>query len=198
MRRPAILLVGMLCCTPVVAAPTSFLEFAYITGGENGENGPGEEDGFEFAGRYAFNELWYVGGAVGHYDRDGFAENDYFNANVGAQPRINEKTDLILEFGLWKGDQDFDAGGDADPTSAEFKFGVTSDISEKFTGFGAISLIAGDLDTGDDDDIRNFIWTAGGRYHFTRHFAVSLQVIEGHNGVNGQSDVARIAGRWTF
>lgn len=103
-----------------------------------------------------------------------------------------------MEFGLWLGDQDQDAGPDTDPTALEVKFGLGTAVGEKFTAFGAISLVAGDLDNPPDDDLRNFVWSAGGIYAFTKLFSMSLQVIEGSNGVNGQSDVARIGARWTF
>jgi hypothetical protein len=192
------LFVGVMLSTAAFAGPSSFVELAYITGGENGENGPGKENGFEVAGRYALNELWYLGGALGTYDRSSFAENDYLNLNGGTIRGLTEKTDLIVEFGFWTGSQDLDAGPDTDPMALEARFGLRTAVGKKFTGFGAISLVAGDLDSPPDDDLRNFVWLAGGGYSFNEHFALSLQVIEGSNGVNGQSDVARIGARWTF
>ncbi|HET6277324.1 MAG TPA: hypothetical protein VFG08_00925 [Candidatus Polarisedimenticolia bacterium] len=198
MRRLTLLFVGLLVSTAAFAGTSTYVELGYITGGENGENGPAEENGFEAAGRFALSPKWYLGGALGTYDRSGFAENDYLNLNGGTIRALTEKTDAIVEFGFWSGDQDNDTGTDTDPMAVEVKFGLGTKIGEKFTGFGAISLVAGDLDTPPDDDLRNFVWSAGGAYAFNKHFSLSLQVIEGSNGVNGQSDVARIGGRWTF
>jgi hypothetical protein len=58
--------------------------------------------------------------------------------------------------------------------------------------------VAGDTDSNGDDDLTNFVWSAGGAYAFTDNFSVSLKLVEGSNGVNGQSDVVRIGARWTF
>jgi len=198
MKRLLILTAGLMLSTAAVAAPASFIELAYITGGENGENGPDRQNGLEVAGRWGINDQWYLGGIIGTYDRDNVADNDYFNVNGGTLRALTERTDLVLEGGLWAGSQDNETGPDTDPKAIEFKFGLRTKIGEKFTGFGSISLVAGDLDTSSDDDLRNFVWAAGGAYSFNKHFALSLQVVEGSNGVNGQSDVARIGGHWTF
>jgi hypothetical protein len=107
-------------------------------------------------------------------------------------------TDLIVEFGLWSGDQTTNAGVKTDPKAVEVKFGLSHMIGDKFSTFGTISLVAGDLDTPTDSDLRNFVWSAGGAYIFTKHISASLKIVKGSNGVNGQSDVARAAFRWTF
>lgn len=198
MRRLTFVIIMMLSATAAVAKPASFVEGGYITGGENGENGAGKENGFEVAGRFGIAETWFVGGAVGTYDREDFAENDYLNVHAGTIQKITERTDFLMEFGFWTGSQDLDTGEDTDPKAIEAKFGLTTRIGEKFSAFGGISLVAGDLDTPTDDDLRNFVWAAGFGYAFTRHFSLDLRVVEGSNGVNGQSDVARIGGRWTF
>lgn len=183
-----------------IAAPTTFAEFAYITGGENGENGDGSEDGFEVAGAYKLNDTWYVGGALGSYDRDDpDRQNDYLNIALGAVIGLTPKTDFIGEVGLWFGDQDNPSPqSDSDPRALELKTGVNHAVTDKFSLGGTISLVAGDTDQPGDDDLRNFVWSAGGAYAFTPNFSVSLKLVEGSNGVNGQSDVVRLGARWTF
>ena len=201
MRKLTFVIIGMLMSVTVaMAKPASFVEGGYITGGENGENGPGKQNGFEVAGRFGITETWYIGGAFGTYDREDFAENDYFNFHAGTAVKASERTDFLMEFGFWTGSQDLDAPAaeDTDPKALEAKFGLGTSIGEKFSAFGTISLVAGDLDTDTDDDLRNFVWAAGFGYAFTKHFSMDLKLIEGSNGVNGQSDVARIGGRWTF
>jgi hypothetical protein len=197
-RKLTFVIIVMLSATAAVAKPSSFVEGGYITGGENGENGAGRQDGLEVAGRFGINETWYIGGALGHFDRQDFAENDYLNVHVGTSVKASERTDFLMEFGFWTGSQDLDAGGSTDPKAVEARFGFVTRIGEQFSGFGAISLVAGDLDTDTDSDLRNFVWTAGFGYAFTKHFSLNLRLVEGSNGVNGQSDVARIGGRWTF
>lgn len=76
--------------------------------------------------------------------------------------------------------------------------GVNGNITDKFSLFGMISLAAGDLDSGGNDTLRDFIWSAGGAYAFTKVFSMNVKVVEGSNGVNGQSDVARVGFRYTF
>jgi hypothetical protein len=78
------------------------------------------------------------------------------------------------------------------------KFGANTAITDAFSIFGTISLVSGDLDRPGNDDLTNFVWSAGGAYAFTPNFSLSLKLVEGSNGVNGQSDIARIGARWTF
>jgi len=198
MRRLAFLSVGLLLSTAVFAGTSTYVDVGYITGGENGENGGPRQDCLEVAGSFAVNNLWYVGGVLGSYDRRELATNDYLNVNTGTVRGLTKQTDLIVEFGLWAGRQDPETGSNTDPRSVEVKFGLNSRIGEKFSGFGTISLVAGDLDTPGSSNLQNFVWSAGGAYSFTKIFSVSLKVVKGSNGVNGQSDVARLGARWTF
>lgn len=198
MSKLTAVFVGVMLSTAVFAGTSTYVEVGYITGGENGENGAGQENGFEAAGAFAISDVWYVGGVLGTYDRRDFADNDYVNLNGGMVRGLTDQADLIVELGLWGGNQEQDSGTETDPMSLELKFGLSHMIGERFAAFGTVSLVAGDLDTDDDSDLRNFIWSAGGAYNFSDHFSVSLKVVEGSNGVNGQSDVARIGARWTF
>ena len=197
MKRLTLVLLGVLAGGVANAGPASYLELGYISGGKNGENGSGSEDGFEFAGSYAFNDRWYAGGAIGSYERPGDVDNDDININGGATWGMTERTDLITELGFWGGEQDT-PGLDTDPTALEIKTGVSTAVTDQFSLFGTISLVFGDLDTPVDDDLRNFVWSAGGAYSFTPNFSVNLKIVEGSNGVNGQDDIVRIGGRWTF
>jgi hypothetical protein len=183
-----------------LAGPSTFAEIGYISGGKNGENGDGSEDGFEAAGAFRLGEVWYVGGAIGTYDRDeAELENDYLNLAVGAAIGLTPKTDFIGEVGLWLGEQDNPHGDpDSDPKAIELKTGVSHAVTDNFSLGGTISLVGGDTDQPGDDDLRNFVWSAGGAYAFTPNFSVSLKLVEGSNGVNGQSDVVRLGARWTF
>ena len=56
----------------------------------------------------------------------------------------------------------------------------------------------GDLDVDSNDDLSNFIWSLGGSYSFTDTISMSVKLVDGMNGVNGQDEVLRIGGRWTF
>jgi len=198
MKRLSIALIGLALSGAALAAPSSYVELGYITGGENGENGSGEENGFEFAGSYAFSKMWYAGGIIGSYERDrSNTENDYFNINGGATFGMTERTDLITEVGLWFGEQKT-SGTKTEPTALELKVGVNTLVVDKLALFGHISLIGGDLDTPSNSDLTNFVWSIGGAYNFTPNFSLNLKIVEGSNGVNGQSDVVRLGGRWTF
>jgi hypothetical protein len=198
MKNLTIVLLALMLSTAAMAAPSSFVEGAYVMGGKNGENGDGSQKGFEVAGSYGINEKWYVGGVLGSFDRSDFGDNDYLNINGGMVHGLTEKTDLIVEFGLWTGDQKTNSGVKTDPQAAEVKFGLSHMIGKKFSTFGSISLVAGDLDTPNDSNLRNFVWSAGGAYLFTKHMSASLKIVNGSNGVNGQTKVARAAFRWTF
>jgi hypothetical protein len=186
------------------AGPSTFAEFGYITGGENGENGSGSEDGVEIAGAFKITDIWYVAGSLGHYERDftggGDIENDYLNIAGGVAIGLNDKTDFIGEIGVWAGEQDRDGGegGSTDPLAIEFKTGVSHAVTDKFSLGGTISLVAGDTDQPGNSDLTNFVWSAGGAYAFTPNLSLNLKLVEGSNGVNGQSDVVRIGARWTF
>jgi hypothetical protein len=198
MKKFAIMLLALMLSTAAMAAPATYVEGAYVMGGKNGENGSGSQNGFEVAGSAALSERWYIGGVLGSFDRSSFGDNDYLNINGGMIHSLVEKTDLIVEFGLWAGDQTTNAGANTDPKALEVKFGLSHMIGEKFSVFGTISLVAGDLDTPTDSNLRNFVWSAGGAYMFTKHISASLKIVKGSNGVNGQSNVARAAFRWTF
>lgn len=198
MKSLVVVLLALMLSTAVMAAPATYVEGAYVIGGKNGENGAGSHKGFEAAGSFGLNEQWYIGGVLGSFDRSEFGDNDYLNFNGGMIHGLTETTDLIVEFGLWSGDQTTNAGVKTDPKAFEVKFGLSHMIGEKFSTFGTISLVAGDLDTPTDSDLRNFVWSAGGAYIFTEHISASLKIVKGSNGVNGQSDVARAAFRWTF
>jgi hypothetical protein len=199
MNKLVLVLVSLALSGTALAGPSTFAEFALINGGENGRNGSGKENGFEFAGAWAFNENWYIGGVLGEYDRRNQAENTYFNANGGYVHDLSPKTSLNLEGGLWYGEQKNTNGYKAKPTAIEAKAGLNTMITDKFGLFGTFSLVGGDLDAENgDDDLNNFIWSLGGAYSFSDRISLNVKLVNGSNGVNGQDEVLRIAGRWTF
>lgn len=201
MKNLTVLVLSIAFCNIAFAGPSTFVEGGLIIGGENGQNGSNEQGGLEVTGSYAFKGNWYAGGNLGRYTRDtsgGDVKNTYVNFNGGRYFPMTDKVDLFLEGGLWFGEQDNPGGSTNDPSAIEGKVGVNGKITDKFSLFGTISLAAGDLDTGGNDTLRDFIWSAGGAYAFTNTFSMNVKVVEGANGVNGQSDVARIGFRWTF
>ena len=99
MKKIIFVLVGLAMSSIALAGPSSYAEFALITGGENNSrNSSGKENGFEFAGAWAFNDSWYVGGIAGEYDQRADSARDwtYFNVNGGYVRSLNPKTDLTL------------------------------------------------------------------------------------------------------
>lgn len=204
MKHIVIALLGVFGLSSVALADAgTFIEVGYIIGGENGQDGDAGNDsrnGLEVAGAFAFDEVWYIGGVLGRYDRDDInVENTYLAINGGAVIEMTDKTDLIGEAAIWLGEQDNPApAGDTDPTAIEAKVGVNTAVTDKFSLFGTISLVAGDLDTPTNDSLRNFVWSAGGAYAFTDLFSLSVKIVEGSNGVNGQTDIARLGFRFSF
>ena len=185
----------------VVAGPATFVEIALIDGGENGRNGSSDGGGFEATGDVGLGDHWYVGGILGKFNRDfsnGDVDNTYFNAHGGYLFPIAENTGVTLEAGLWLGQQDNPGDVDTDPTAFELKAGVTQALSEKFGIFGSLAWITGDLDTDEDSNLRNYVWSLGGVYTISKRISINLKVVNGVNGVNGQDQVLRLAGRWTF
>lgn len=201
MYKLALVIVSIGLSGIAFAGPSTHVEGAIVLGGENGQNGSNKQDGLEAAGSYAFDELWYVGGVVGRYTREtggGDIDNTYLSGNGGRFFRMTEQVDLFVEGGIWLGEQDNPNGAKNDPRAIEGKVGVNGYVTDKLTLFGTISLTAGDLDTPTNDKLRDFIWSLGGAYAFTPTISLSFKVVEGSNGVNGQSDIARLAFRWTF
>jgi hypothetical protein len=200
MNKFALLLAGVVFTGTAFAAPPTYLEFAYITGGENNQRGGNDEkNGIEIAGSWGFNENWYAGGMIGSYDTDG-PDYDYINNNGGYSQSLNEKLTMILEGGLWFGDRSAALpAGDGDPTAIEAKVGLNTMLSDKLGLFGTFSLVGGDLDNVvGNDDLSNFIWSLGGSYSFNENLSLSVKLVDGVNGVNGQDEVLRIGGRYTF
>jgi hypothetical protein len=184
-----------------VAGPDTFVEVALIDGGENGRNGSSDQFGLEATGDIGLGDHWYVGGVLGRFDRDsssGDIENSYLNAHGGYLFSLAENTSFNLEAGLWLGDQDNPGDSDTDPRALELKAGVNQSLSEKFGIFGTVAWVKGDLDTPNDDDLRNYVWSLGAGYAFGELFSINLKIVNGVNGVNGQDEVVRFAGRWTF
>lgn len=199
MKKIILIVACLTMSSAALAAPPIFLEFAYITGGENNNRGGNDQKrGYEFAGSWGFSNNWYAGGLLGHYDRDN-PENDYLNINGGYVKNLNDKTDLILEGGFWTGEEKYDNGDKNKPKALEAKAGVSAKVIENFSVFGTMSIIGGDLDNGsNNEDISNFIWSLGGAYSFTDAISLNVKLVNGINGVNGQDEVLRIGGRWTF
>ena len=195
---------GLVCLVfsgVVVAGPATFVEIALIDGGENGRNGASDGGGFEATGDVGLGEHWYVGGILGKFNRDfsdGDVDNTYFNAHGGYLFPVAEDTGVTLEAGLWIGQQDNPGDLDTDPTAFELKAGVTQALSDKFGIFGSLAWITGDLDTDEDSNLRNYVWSLGGVYSINKRISLNLKVVNGVNGVNGQDQVLRLAGRWTF
>jgi hypothetical protein len=205
MNKLAIMIVGIALSGFAYAGPSTYVEGGIIIGGENGKNGGGRQDGLEAAGAYALSELWYVGGALGRYTRElagsggSDRENTYLNANGGRFFSMTEKTDLFVEGGIWLGEEkDNGNGTNTDPRAIEGKVGLNGRVTDAFSLFGTFGLAAGDLDTANNDKLRDFIWSAGGAYAFTPQISLNVKVVRGSNGVNGQSEVARLAFRWLF
>jgi hypothetical protein len=205
MNRLVIMIVGIALSGIAYAGPSTYVEGGIIIGGENGKNGGGRQDGLEAAGAYALSELWYVGGALGRYTRElagtGGAdlENNYLNGNGGRFFSMTDNAELFVEGGIWLGEQkDNGNATNTNPRAIEGKVGINGRVTDAFSLFGTFSLAAGDLDTANNDKLRDFIWSAGGAYAFTPKISLNVKVIRGSNGVNGQSEVARLAFRWLF
>src|SRR5262245_46103957 len=190
---------------PVEAA--TFIEAAVIDGGENARNGDGDGHGVEVVGIFGFSQVWYAGGILGRYETDldppsGDIEDLYLNLKIGRIFSIAPRTISYLEAGLWFGDHDIEGPPDdnTDPRALELKVGFVHAVSAKVDLLGSLSWIHADLDNDDDDDdsLRNYQWSAGAGYKFGEMFSMNLRIIDGFNGVNGQDQVLRLAGRWTF
>lgn len=201
MKKILILLVGATLANVAAAGPSSYAEFALITGGENNaRNSTGKENGFEFTGAWAFNENWYIGGIVGEYDQRDAREWTYVNLNGGYVKSLSPKTDLTLEGGFWFGENKQSGTEKRKPKVLEAKAGVSQMISDNFSVFGTLSLIGGDTDNPNSDleDISNVVYSLGGAYSFTETISLNVKLVNGINGVNGQDEVLRVGGRWTF
>ena len=202
MKKLVLVLASLALSSAAFAGNSSYAEFALVTGGENNSrNSPGKENGFEFAGAWAFNENWYIGGIAGNYDVREGREWTYFDINGGYVKSINPKTDLTLEGGFWFGENERNNGDKEKqkPKVLEAKAGINTMLSDNLSVFGTLSLIGGDTDAAaGNDDISNFVWSLGGAYSFTETISLNVKLVNGVNGVNGQDEVLRIGGRWTF
>ncbi len=198
MKKLIVVLLGMAASSIAMAAPATFLEGGLIFGGENGRNSTGRESGIEFTGSWGINENWYTGGTFGFYDRRDVAENTYVNINGGYATNVSEATTLSFEGGLWFGEQDNNSGSKNKPKALEAKVGLNHMVADKLAIFGTMAIVGADLDTDKNDDLSNFIWSLGGAYAFTDVFSINVKLVNGVNGVNGQDEVLRIGGRFTF
>ena len=202
MKKTVLMAAFLVLGSVAMAGPATFVEVALIDGGENGRNGGGDQFGIEVTGDVGLGENWYVGGILGQFDREtggGDIENTYLNAHGGYLFDLGEGTGVNVEAGLWLGDQDNpDNDEDTDPTALELKAGITHALSERFDIFGTLSWVKGDLDTDSNDNLRNYVWSLGASYSFGEHWSMNLKFVNGVNGVNGQDQVFRFAGRFTF
>ena len=200
MKNFILVLAGLAMSGVALAGPSSYAEFALVTGGEsNDRNSSGKENGFEFAGAWAFNDNWYVGGIAGEYDQRDSREWTYFDINGGYVRSLNPKTDLTLEGGFWFGENTQSGTEKRKPKVVEAKAGLSSMLSDNFSVFGTLSLVGGDTDDGtSNEDISNLVYSLGGAYSFTDAISMNVKLVNGVNGVNGQDEVLRIGGRWTF
>src|SRR5262249_23503888 len=159
-----------------------------IDGGENARNGTGDGSGVEVVGVFGFAKVWYAGGILGRFQQDqdppgGDITNIYLNLKAGRVFSVAPRTLAYLQRGRWVGDQDIDGGPDPDPRALELKAGFDHSISDKVDLFGSLSWVTADLDsdTG-DDDLRNYVWSAGAGYKFTKLFSMSIRLVDGVNG----------------
>jgi hypothetical protein len=207
MKRLTIALIAMMLSSGAFAGASSFVDAGLVIGGEgsgsqDGGGAGNNNGGIEVTGAWAINDLWYIGGVGGNYTREGGngdTDNTYFAFNGGAVIGLTEKTDIFGEAAIWAGNQDNPGStADSDPKAIEAKAGITTLVGDKLTLGASISLIAGNLDTGDSEALRNFVWSAGGAWNFTPHMAATFKLADGSNGVNGQTDIFRIGFRYTF
>jgi len=202
MKKTILVLACLILGSVAMADTAGLVEVALIDGGENGRNGAGDQFGIEASGEASVGEHWYVGGILGRFNRDssgGDTTNTYFNAHGGYLFDVAEDTGVIVEAGLWAGRQSNPGtAADTDPLALEIKAGVGQALSKKFDIFGSLSWVRGDLDTGSNDNLRNYIWSLGAAYKFGKRWGINLKFVNGVNGVNGQDQVIRFAGRYTF
>ena len=200
MKKFILVLAGLAMSGVAMAGASSFAEFALVTGGENNaRNSGGKENGFEFAGAWAFNDNWYIGGVAGEYDQRDAREWTYFDINGGYVKNLSPKTDLTLEGGFWFGENTQSGTPKRKPKVLEAKAGISTMVADNFSVFGTLSLIGGDTDDGSsNEDISNLVYSLGGAYSFTETISMNVKLVNGVNGVNGQDEVLRIGGRWTF
>jgi hypothetical protein len=200
-KNGMLVLACLLLSGVAVAQPATFVEIGLIDGGENGRNGSSNQYGIEATGDVGLGDHWYVGGILGRFKSDsssGDTRNNYLNAHGGYLFPVAESTGVTLEGGLWFGSQDNPGSPDTDPRAVEIKAGVNQGVSERFDIFGSLSWIHGDLDTTDNSNLRNYVWSLGGAYVINEDVSINLKLVNGVNGVNGQDQVIRLAGRWTF
>jgi hypothetical protein len=200
MKKIIFVLVGLAMSGVALAGPSSFAEFALVTGGENNSrNSTGKENGFEFAGAWAFNDNWYIGGVAGEYDQRNAREWTYFDINGGYVKSLSPKTDLTLEGGFWFGENTQSGTEKRKPKVLEAKAGISTMVADNLSAFGTLSLIGGDTDNPNNNgDISNLVYSLGGAYSFTETISVNVKLVNGVNGVNGQDEVLRVGARWTF
>jgi hypothetical protein len=202
MKKFILVLAGLALSSVAMAGPASYAEFAFVTGGENNSrNSSGKENGFEFAGAWAFNDNWYVGGIAGEYDQRNARDWTYFDINGGYVKSLSPKTDLTLEGGFWFGENENNSGpkDKNKPKVLEAKAGISTMVADNLSVFGTLSLIGGDTDDGSsNEDISNLVYSLGGAYNFSDRISLNVKLVNGVNGVNGQDEVLRIGGRWTF
>ena len=207
MKRLTIAIVGMVLSGAAFAGASSYVDGGLVIGGkgsgsQDGAGAGNNNGGIEVTGAWAINDLWYIGGVGGTYTREGNngdTDNTYLAFNGGAVIGLTEKTDVFGEAALWLGSQDNPGtNADNDPKAIEAKAGISTKVGDKLTLGATISLIAADLDTPQNDSLRNFVWSAGGAWNFTPHMAATFKLADGSNGVNGQTDIFRIGFRYTF
>jgi len=202
MKKTTLALASLLFSGVALAQPATFVEIALVDGGENARNGSSDQFGLEVAGDAGLDDHWYLGGTLGHFSRDfsgDDTDNDYLNVHAGYLFPVEETTHVNLEAGLWLGDQDNPGTQeDTKPRAFEIKAGVSQDLSEKFGIFGTLSWVDGDLDTPQDSNLRNYVWSLGAAYAISESWSINLKIVNGVNGVNGQDQVLRFAGRFTF
>ena len=132
---------------------------------------------------------------VGH---DGSSWNKPFKRLQNALAAAKYGDEICVAQGVYKPDQGRGLTlGDRHATF-ELKAGVNQALSEKFNIFGTLAWVTGDLDLPSNSNLRNYVWSLGAAYSFGKRISINLKIVNGVNGVNGQDQVLRLGGRWTF
>ena len=192
MRKAILALAAMAVSGTAVAGPAwTYIDFGYLRAASGDE----DTDGYIVRGSIGFADMWHAqldytdAEIAGGKGSSGGADTDGYVLTVGANPAVNDTTDLVFDLSYFDSDLDTSSGENS-ADGYGLGVGLRSMWTDALEVNAGVEVVSGDWDIG--GDFTDIIVTVGGNYAFTDNIVVGAEV------ANGDGNTANFFARYQF
>jgi len=195
MKKAILALAVMAVSGTAVAGPSwTYLDFGYL----RASSGDEDTDGYQLRGSIGFADMWhaqleYLDGEADGGKGSGGDDVDGYNIIVGANPAVNDTTDLVFDLSYFDYDAE-DTSGEAGIDGYGLGTGVRTMWTDALELNAGVWVLSGDVEG--SGDVTEVVVRVGGNYAFTDNIVVGAEISNG--GLLQQGNLANFFARYQF